>query len=125
MNTTLLAVALGGAVGSMGRYLLASSVTSLLGRGFPWGTFAVNIVGSFFMGILFQVFSERHPVLDLWRTGLMVGVLGGFTTFSSFSLESLQLIMQGAWRLAFVNALASVGLCLVGVWGGLSLARTL
>ncbi len=117
------AIALGGAVGSVGRYLMAQAVSTGLGRGFPWGTLFVNILGSFVMGVLFQVFSQ-HPTREIWRLALMVGVLGGFTTFSSFSLESLQLFLQGEYRSALLYVAASVSLCLVGTWMGLFLART-
>ncbi|HIJ83477.1 MAG: camphor resistance protein CrcB [Magnetococcales bacterium] len=120
----ILAIALGGAIGSVGRYLISGWITVWLGRGFPWGTLFVNVVGSFLMGALFQVFSERIPTQTLWRTALLVGLLGGFTTFSSFSLESLQLIQNGELRLFLINVGLSVLLCLICVWAGLSLART-
>lgn len=124
MYRIITAIALGGAVGSVGRYLMAQGVTAWLGRGFPWGTLSVNILGSFVMGVLFQVFSERLPTQELWRLALMVGVLGGFTTFSSFSLESLQLLLHGEYRSALAYVATSVGLCITGTWMGLLLART-
>ncbi|MBF0132488.1 MAG: fluoride efflux transporter CrcB [Magnetococcales bacterium] len=125
MVKTIFAVALGGSVGAVARYLISNAVYAWLGRGFPWGTLFVNVGGSLIMGILFQVFSERYAEHDVWRAALLVGVLGALTTFSSFSLETLQLIQNGEFRLSLMNIAASVILCLVGVWGGLVLARTI
>lgn len=75
------------------------------------------------MGVLFQVFLERLPASPVWRAALLVGVLGGFTTFSSFSLETLQLVQNGELKLALVNIGSSVVLCLISVWAGLFFAR--
>ncbi|MBF0604335.1 MAG: fluoride efflux transporter CrcB [Nitrospirae bacterium] len=125
MVKTILAVALGGSLGAVGRYLISDAIYAWLGRGFPWGTLFVNVSGSFIMGILFQVFSERYAEHGVWRAALLVGVLGAFTTFSSFSLETLQLIQNGEFRLSLMNIAASVILCLVGIWGGVVLVRTI
>lgn len=118
--TTWLAVAMGGALGSLARFWLAAVMTSLTGPRFPWGTLLINVLGSFVIGFVAGVTltAERvsmHPDL---RVFLMVGVCGGFTTFSAFSLQTLEL-MQAAnvWpALGYVGA--SVALCLVAVWAG-------
>ena len=118
-----MAIAVGGAFGSVLRYWLSTWVHSFAGRGFPYGTLAVNVLGCLAMGFLFVLLVERlgdNPVL---RAGLLIGVLGGFTTFSSFSIETFNLIEQGAWLEAGANAVASVVMCVVATWAGVLLAR--
>ncbi|MEO5366397.1 MAG: fluoride efflux transporter CrcB [Magnetococcus sp. WYHC-3] len=119
------AVALGGALGAVARYLVTGWVGAWLGRSFPWGTLTVNVTGSLLMGMLFHLLVERWGPAPLWRMLLMVGVLGAFTTFSSFALETLQLLETGLTSSAALNILASVILCLLAVWAGVVLARLL
>ncbi len=112
-------VALGGAGGAVMRYLFVSFVQSVIGIGAPWGTLAVNVLGSFLMGFLFMVIVEQDMVLAIEaRLLLMVGFLGAFTTFSTFSMETLVLLHNHDWSAAVINILLSVGLCLVAVWAG-------
>lgn len=121
----LLAVAAGGAIGSVLRFGLSNWVQTLAGRGFPYGTLVVNVTGCLAMGFLFILFIDRLSDNTLWRAGLLIGVLGGFTTFSSFSIETFNLIEQGEWFRAVGNVLASVLLCLAATWIGALMARSL
>jgi CrcB protein len=108
----LLAIALGGALGSVLRYGVQSALRAWFGGGFPWGTLAVNLTGSLLIGVCAAATERGWPEL---RPGVMIGFLGGFTTFSAFSLESLHWLRGGQTVLAAAYALASVA-------GGLSLA---
>jgi CrcB protein len=123
----LLFVAAGGALGSVARYQTAVWVPRLMGPGFPWsGTFTVNVVGGFLMGVLVGVLAFRGGAdQERWRILLGVGVLGGFTTFSSFSLDTALMIQRRAWDLALGYALASVVLSIGALFAGLALARRL
>ena len=121
----LLAIAAGGAVGAVLRYGLSQAVYNVLGRGFPYGTLVVNVLGSLCMGLLFVFLIERTTLDVLWRAALLVGVLGAFTTFSTFSMETLNLLEEGAWSLAALNVLMSVTLCIGAAWAGVMLARQL
>ncbi len=123
--TQTLAIAAGGALGAVLRFWSAQWVYALLGRGFPYGTLAVNLLGSFLMGLLFVLLVERLSVDGTWRAFLLVGLLGAYTTFSTFSMETLQLILEGEGGKALANILASVLLCLGGAWLGLMTGRSL
>jgi CrcB protein len=117
----LLWICLGGAIGTGARYLLAGWLVRMTGPGFPWGTLAINAAGSFLLGFLMQV-SLTTGLLPLTaRLTLATGVIGGFTTYSTFNYETLQLFQEGAWLLGLVNLGATVAACLVaGVLGLLS-----
>ncbi len=119
----VIAIAIGGALGSVLRYGLSTWVHSFAGRGFPYGTLAVNVFGCLAMGILFVLLVERMGESAVWRAGLLIGVLGGFTTFSTFSLETFNLIEQGAMAKAAGNMAASLVLCIGATWLGVILAR--
>ena len=121
----VLAIAAGGAVGAVLRYWVSSGLHALWGRGFPYGTLAVNVLGSFAIGFLFVLFLERMTLSGEWRAGILVGVLGAFTTFSTFSIETLNLLEEGAHLKASLNVVLSVVLCLAGAWFGLLIERTL
>lgn len=121
----LLLVGFGGALGSMLRFSVSTALHSLVGRAFPWGTLFVNVTGSFVMGVVYVVLVERVALGPEWRSLLMVGLLGGYTTFSSFSIETLNLIEGGDLAKAAVNVLASVVVCLLAVWAGVILGREL
>jgi len=119
----LLFIALGGAFGAVLRYAASSGVYALLGRGFPYGTLFVNVTGSLLIGILSIVMLERMHISAEWRTVVQVGLLGSFTTFSTFSLETLNLLEQGSLATAMMNIVLSVILCLLAVWLGVLIAR--
>ncbi len=110
MNVAL--VFLGGGIGAVARYALQGLVYRFLTATFPYGTLAVNIVGSFLIGFLMSFFEERFLVAPALRIFLTIGVLGGFTTFSSFSYETVMLLRTGSYALGLANVLASVGICL-------------
>lgn len=119
-----LAIALGSAIGGVARYGVAILLTNLMGPAFPWGTLTVNVVGSWFIGF-FNTLTEpdgRLFVSSRTRQFVMIGLCGGYTTFSAFSLETLRLWQSGAALSAIAYVVASVLLCLVFVWLGHLLA---
>ncbi|EIC23422.1 fluoride efflux transporter CrcB [Thiorhodovibrio frisius] len=121
----LSAIAAGGAFGAVARFAVSTGVYRLLGREFPWGTLAVNVSGSLLMGALFVLFLERSLVSAEWRSAILIGFLGAFTTFSTFSLETLTLVEQGEVLRALLNVSVSVLLCLGACWLGMIAARAL
>lgn len=121
----VLAIAIGGALGSVMRYWVSTGVYGILGRGFPYGTLVVNVLGCLAMGMLFVLLVERAGDNTVLRAGVLIGVLGGFTTFSSFSIETFNLIEQGAVLKAAANMATSLFVCLGATWLGVILARQL
>lgn len=119
----LLAIAAGGAAGSVLRYAVSTGVYTVVGRDFPYGTLAVNVAGSLLMGFLFVLLVERLDVSGVWRMALLVGFLGAFTTFSTFSIETVNLLQGGDFLRALLNIFFSVTLCLVATWAGFRLGR--
>ena len=119
----VLAIAAGGAVGSVLRFWMSTWVHSFAGRSFPYGTLTVNVLGCLAMGFLFVLFLDRLSDNNVLRAGILIGVLGGFTTFSSFSIETFNLIEQGAWIKAVVNMTGSLLLCVGATWLGVILGR--
>lgn len=119
----ILYIAVGGAVGAVLRYLASTGVYGLLGRDFPYGTLAVNVLGSFVIGFLTVLLIERWNLGPEWRAGLLVGVLGAFTTFSTFSVETFFLIEQGDTIKALLNVVLSVVLCVTAAWVGILVGR--
>ena len=117
----LTAVAIGGAVGSIARYLAVTGIAAALGRAFPYGTLTVNVAGSFLMGVALALLVQRGLLGEPWRAGLMTGVLGGFTTFSAFAGETLVLAQQRP-AAAALNVGLHLTLCLAAVWAGARLA---
>lgn len=117
---TYLWIGLGSAIGGMGRYWCSGLVARRVGEVFPWGTIAVNVLGSLVIGFLatWLAADGRMLVAPDTRAFLMIGVCGGYTTFSSFSLETLNLMRDGEWSWAAANILLSVFLCLLAVWLG-------
>jgi CrcB protein len=122
-----LLVALGSALGGAGRYWCSMFVAQRIGESFPWGTLLVNVSGSFLIGLLGALGDPQAAwhVTPGARQFLMIGVLGGFTTFSSFSLQTLALMREGEWTYAAANVFASVVACLIAVWLGFVLAASL
>ena len=120
----LLFVALGGAIGASLRFGIHHWLTLWLGKGFPFGTLAVNIIGSFFLGLLFSLI-EHGIVADLpWRSLLGIGLFGAFTTFSTFSLDTLLLLQHGEWPKALLNVFLHVLVCLLAAWLGMQVATS-
>jgi len=121
----LLAIAIGGAVGAVLRFMVSTSVHRVMGKDFPYGTLTVNVLGSLLMGFLFIMLVERQISSIELRSGILFGVLGAFTTFSSFSFETLALMESGDWVKAMMNVLLSVSACLLATWVGLGIGRQL
>ncbi|MBB6179501.1 fluoride efflux transporter CrcB [Pseudorhizobium flavum] len=121
----LLLVAAGGATGSVMRYLVGQWSIRLLGPSFPWGTLIVNVLGSFAIGLLAELIARKLDASLEMRLLLVTGFLGGFTTFSAFSLDALVLFERGATGAAVAYILGSVGISLAAVMGGLALGRSM
>jgi len=119
----LLLIGLAGLLGTLARYALSGFIARRFGETFPTGTLIVNIVGCFLAGFLFYLMQERFLVNDIVRTAIMIGFLGGFTTFSSFGLQTFTLLRDGEMGLATMNVLVSNVAGLLTVWAGYSLAR--
>ena len=124
MNSLI--VMLGGALGALGRYQFGRMATHVMGTGWPWGTLGVNIIGGFMMGALVG-WMARHGSVHGEQIRLLIGVgmMGGFTTFSSFSLEVMLMIERGEWGSAAAYALLSVLLAVGGLFTGLLLMRSI
>ena len=121
-------IAVGGALGSMARYWFTGVATRLFGETFPWGTLLINIFGSFVIGFFVALTNQetgRYLVDPNMRAFVTVGLCGGFTTFSAFSLQTLVLMQEGEWLHAGGYVLGSVALCLLFVWLGYVLATQL
>jgi fluoride exporter len=122
--TTSLWIALGSALGGVLRYWCSGLIARWFGETFPWGTLIVNVAGSLLIGLIATLSAPDGRLLigSVTRQFIMFGVLGGFTTFSSFSLQTLALAQNGEWLRAAMNVVGSVLLCLIGVWFGHALA---
>nr|WP_320147609.1 fluoride efflux transporter CrcB [uncultured Anaeromusa sp.] len=123
MAVDLAIIALGGGIGSVTRYLVTIWAAERFGSAFPYGTLVVNVAGSFIIGFFMTLFLERLELDPQWRLFIAVGFLGGLTTFSSFSYETLRLVQEGAMSQAFANAGSNVILCLASTWVGFFCAR--
>lgn len=119
----LLAVALGGAVGASARYLFAAKALHLFGPGFPWGTLGVNIIGSFLMGALVEAGSVKLSLSPEMRAFLVTGVLGGFTTYSAYSLDVANMMIKKQAVMAALYAFGTMGACIAALFMGLYMAR--
>jgi len=114
----LLAIALGGAIGSVARYVLSTFVLRVSGTLFPLGTFVVNVVGCLVFGAIAGASSQRVQISSTTRLFLLTGILGGFTTFSSYAFESFGLVRDGQFAWAAINVLGQVVAGIVGMWVG-------
>lgn len=121
----VLVIALGGSVGAVARFLTANWVYGLLGRGFPYGTLVVNVLGCYLMGVLTELLLQRLQVASEYRAAILVGFLGAYTTFSTFAFETLFLFEEGGALKALLNIFLSVCLCILAVWLGLASVRLL
>ena len=122
---TAAAIALFCAGGGLTRYYLSGWLYGLFGRSFPYGTFAVNVIGAYFIGLIMEFGLRSTMIPDTLRVGLTVGFMGGLTTFSTFSYETFKLLEDGQFVLAFINVLASVLVCLLFTWLGVVTVRSL
>src|SRR5579875_3092434 len=120
-----LVVMLGGSIGAVSRFIVATLVTRFYSTVFPLGTFVINITGSFLIGFLMTMFLNRPGIPINWRLFLVTGILGGYTTFSSFEWEALVALRGGAAALGFLYIASSVVLGLAGAWIGLFIAERL
>ncbi len=119
----VVAIAVGGSLGALSRYWMVGFVSRLFERNFPYGTLAVNVVGSFLIGIGYIVIVQRLQVASEWHAVLMVGFIGAFTTFSTFSLETVSLMQEGRLMAAFIYIFSSVLVCLLATMAGILLAK--
>ncbi|MGB3727532.1 MAG: fluoride efflux transporter CrcB [Glaciecola sp.] len=116
-------IALGGAIGACLRHFLTLQSIKLLGKGFPFGTLAVNIIGAFAIGCLYAWINQQQGLSDNLRLFFGVGVLGALTTFSTFSYDTLLLLQHGEIAKAALNVIINVSLCLLGVWLAYTLVK--
>jgi len=122
---TYIAIAIGGALGCWARFAQTNLVQTVYGRDFPFATMSINVMGSFLMGFLFIETLERLTLSPALRTGILTGVLGGYTTFSTFEMETLLLAEDGELMKAALYAVLSVGLGFAAAFGGAYIARNL
>jgi len=116
-------ICLGGAIGTGARYLISGWLLALLGPAFPYGTLAVNVLGSFGLGGVMHIGLTTEWMNPTVRLALTVGVAGGFTTFSTFSYETTRLLNDGAWSIALINVVVTLVVCLAATILGLNVAR--
>jgi CrcB protein len=121
--TMYIFIALGGAAGACLRYFLSQLMLQWFGKGFPFGTLLVNIVGSFFLGFLYSLLEHGQLEAALWRTTIGIGFLGALTTFSTFSVDTLMLFQQGLWFKAALNVTLNIMCCLFAAWLGTQLVK--
>ncbi len=119
----LIAIAFGGAVGSVLRFWLSTVIQTRFTTNFPWGTLSVNAIGSFLIGMLLVIIQQRFAGNEILRGMIIIGLLGGFTTFSTFSLETIQLLQSGFWNKALLNIISSIVVCLVATLVGMGIGR--
>lgn len=122
----IILISFGTGLGGVSRYLMSTYVYRLLGQQFPYGTLIVNAIGSLLIGFLSVIIIDRYPIIGpQLRAFLLIGFIGGYTTFSTFSLETLTLFENGDWIIGILNILLSIGLCLSLTWLGIVGARQL
>ena len=121
--STLLIIGCGGFLGAISRYLVSELVYTIFGTGMPYGTLTVNIIGSFLLGIVAQLALAGNFLTTITSSFIGIGFLGAFTTFSTFSVQTLELLESGSPLKALINILLNLILCLIGAWGGLTIGR--
>lgn len=121
----LVAIAIGGALGALARYLLTHLGTQLMGAHFPYGTLLVNVIGSLLIGVVFILLVEKNLLPMVWRTAIIVGFLGAMTTFSTFSLQTVHLLQEGRLMDAMGYVLGSVLICMLATFAGLFIGKQL
>ncbi|MFT6778651.1 MAG: CrcB protein [Paraglaciecola sp.] len=121
--TTYIFIALGGATGACLRYFLSQLMLQWFGKGFPFGTLLVNIMGSFSLGFLYSLLEQGQLEAALWRTTIGIGFLGALTTFSTFSVDTLMLFQQGLWFKGAINVTLNILCCLFAAWLGTQLVK--
>ncbi|MCI0415566.1 fluoride efflux transporter CrcB [bacterium] len=114
----LIIAGIGGFIGSACRYWLSLATYRVLGQDFPYGTLVVNVMGSLLIGFLMALFEERFVISANFRIFLTIGILGGFTTFSTFSYETVELLREGSYQTGMINILSTVFICLGATWLG-------
>lgn len=114
-----------GGAGCISRYLISSGLNAWLGKAFPYGTLAVNVIGSFIIGIIFEVALGGSVISPTLRLALTTGFLGGLTTFSTFSFETVELLLNGKYLIGALNTLISLVVCFLSTYLGISLVRQL
>ncbi len=119
----LLFIALGGALGAVSRYGMVNAIHRVWESRFPFGTLAVNLIGSFLIGMMYVFITEKMYLHPEWRNVIIIGFLGAFTTFSTFSLEAITFMQNGQLNMALYYTLASVLFCIVAAWAGIELTR--
>lgn len=122
---TILGVGLAGAIGALSRYGLDGLISERFPGTFPLGTFVVNVTGSFLLGLVFVVLTERVAASPALRTTITIGLIGAYTTFSTFSFETVRLIEDGALGTAALNVVATLAIGLFAVWAGMSVGRAI
>jgi CrcB protein len=116
-------IAVGGAVGACLRFFLSQLMLQWFGKGFPFGTLLVNVVGSLCIGIVYTLIEQEQIEIVLWRTTVAIGFLGALTTFSTFSLDSLLLLQQGMWLKGMLNIFLNLTCCLLAAWLGTTIVK--
>ena len=116
-------IAIGGAAGACLRFFLSQIMLQWFGKGFPFGTLLVNVIGSFCLGFVYALIEQGQIEILLWRTTIGIGFLGALTTFSTFSVDTLLLLQQGFWFKAGLNILLNLGCCLIAAWFGTQLVK--
>ncbi len=119
----IIAILIGGAIGSLARFGLSTGVNQLLPKNFPWGILVVNVLGCFIIGLLATALVGRYELSVFWRAAIFIGFLGGFTTFSSFSLDTMTLLQSGAVVAATTNIVASLFFSLIATAVGIVVGK--
>ncbi|WJG11172.1 fluoride efflux transporter CrcB [Aliiglaciecola sp. LCG003] len=116
-------IAMGGAAGACLRFFLSQLMLQWFGKGFPFGTLLVNVVGSFCLGLVYSLIEQGQIEIVLWRTTVGIGFLGALTTFSTFSVDTLLLLQQGLWLKGLLNIFLNLICCLMAAWLGMQLVK--